>query len=576
MSGVLLLTPDRWSAGVILPVLLMDAPDRTGNVGAPPLSQDDGSYRPLSTTERPCVGNPATTGNSAIDDMYNMLDREGARIEQEQREARERFRTRHPDLASTPTLADMRTPQRSPSRRPMPEPSVFKEPPLSTDRFNYGPAPTAFGQDHFWPDRQAHYSEMPHSQHQTAPKVPEPTRYTHPGDVPPTTWDTRVNNWVQEQYRVDHGPPPSYVAEAGRGTNQYPHTTYQPTNQPHQAGPPIHTSMPTFRLDEDQYERLFHRQTNPHRGIFGHAALPKYKVGDDWITFQRAFLHEMANAGIRPLTQLTYLKDCVPSDGQDLLSYNQVGSVGMALKILRDHYDPERPNNQVHMEFLQMKQQAGEAIDHFAARLNITSTKLSERFTDQDRERMVCEQLATGARDSRLRELLHRERFQIVSEALRCAVWMEGYYNSEKHGSEQKKVRVVDKEDVDTNATSAGVNTNVISALDRLTKRLAELETKMDKQQRSNSPPTKSEDKDNEKHRLASNRGRGGRGRGRGGKPRPYCYTCGKQGHISKDCRPDLCFECQEAGHKRKDCPLLQGQPRGRGTGHQLPSEGSN
>nr|XP_043619747.1 uncharacterized protein LOC122591551 [Erigeron canadensis] len=45
------------------------------------------------------------------------------------------------------------------------------------------------------------------------------------------------------------------------------------------------------------------------------------------------------------------------------------------------------------------------------------------------------------------------------------------------------------------------------------------------------------------------------------------CYTCGKPGHTSRECRskphkPVVCFKCFEEGHMRSSCPKLTEEER--------------
>jgi len=105
------------------------------------------------------------------------------------------------------------------------------------------------------------------------------------------------------------------------------------------------------------------------------------------------------------------------------------------------------------------------------------------------------------------------------------------------------------------------VDPNATTELERLTKKLAELEVKVSQQQLSR--PDSPQKEAGPRKEPETSRHRGGRGRGRGGRPRPLCYTCGKSGHLTRDCQPSRCWECQEPGHLRRDCPLLKDVVRG-------------
>ena len=398
------------------------------------------------------------------------------------------------------------------------------------------------------------------------------TRYIHPYEVGSTVAYSpdqghRPNAPPQreEPERPERGPeagglPRSYCQSMDLSPDIYrPVPGSRPLRSTPYSVPAESSQPPVYQIGGEQLKALVGNR-GESRGPFSNVALPKYEEGRDFAIFIHSFLDLMELHNVHPTMQLTYLQNAIPQEGVDLLSYGQVRTMDEALHVLWRRYDPLQTPSDLRNHFTSLAQEPGESLDRFVARLRhgmaryLSITSMAQNVQQQ----MLVDQFTMGIHDDKVKQDVARQRFLSLDEALPYAHQMTRWY---KGSAAPKKVRVMTAPVVDTNATTD---------LEKLTKRLAELEmenatlqAKQELSRAQSSPP--------QSNRKYSGRGgKAGKAYGeKGGRKKfePRCYCCGNLGHLANQCvhlkEPTrLCFECQEEGHIRRDCPMLKERRR--------------
>lgn len=282
--------------------------------------------------------------------------------------------------------------------------------------------------------------------------------------------------------------------------------------------PPLPFSRNMSGMNLDQRE-VHHEVPTPIVKFAG-IGLSKYSKGENWSSFWDEFHDEMLLANINPVVQFIYLKRAIPEDGRKYLQHMGVTRLVDAVQALGRLYEPPKDVIEKQYEYMDLVQAEGEDLPQFLGRLFDAVSKDETRSHD-DQMQVVMGQFKRKIRNKYVRDNLVDFKCAggNISELLEKAQRYEAYSKEEGKLDQQKpkSVRLVENP-VDVQSLKAEIallkedqvrRDNEKAQMEAtFTKQLKELKEELGK---------------------VSIRPTSGRFSGE-------CWTCGKTGHLSRDC----------------------------------------
>ena len=271
-------------------------------------------------------------------------------------------------------------------------------------------------------------------------------------------------------------------------------------------------------LNRDQRE-VHHVAPTPIVRFSG-IGLSKYSKGENWSSFWEEFHDEMMLAGINPVVQFIYLKRAIPEDGRKYLQHMGIGNLAEAVQALGRLYEPPKDVIEKQYEYMDLEQAEGEDLPQFLGRLFDAVSKDETRSHECQME-VVMGQFKRKIRNKYVRDNLVDFKCAggNISELLEKAQRYDAYSKEEVKMDQQKpkSVRLVENP-VDVQSLKAEITLLKEDQVRRENEKV-QLEATLNKQLKE-----LKEELDKVSIRPTST-----------GYSRE-CWTCGKTGHLSRDC----------------------------------------